>query len=184
MASEPCVPQAWPHPRLHSVPLRLPGWPGQDPTGLLRSRAPHPGLRDVASVLKHLVVGSRGLAAKPSQEKTSDARVPSDVHGDPLCMQRSHRTRKWGCRASQAGPGPQNFRSHTGPLVRTPRMRLQGHPGAKVPAGEQSGQPWACPVQLMGHSSRVRVCLAHVCGGTPPAECSTVGVSAQELVRA
>lgn len=107
-------------------------------------------------------MGSRGLVAKPPQEKTSDARVPSDVLGDPLCMQQSPHQE-----GVQGLPGRARA-----PEFQKPRWAARKHaqnagsgvsPGTKPPVGEQSGQPRARPLQLTEDPSRVCVCLAHVC---------------------
>lgn len=179
---EPGVPQARPHPRLHcpSPPARL-AWPG-GPRGCF---APGPSIRasrEVASIPGRLAVGSRGLVAKPSQEKTSDARVPSDVHGDPLCKQQSPQEV-----GVQGLPGraraPELQKPHWAARTHAQNAGSRVTRGTKPPVGERSGQPRACLVQPTAHLSRVCVCLAHVSEGTSPAEHSALGVSARELVR-
>lgn len=125
-------------------------------------------------------MGSRGLVAKLPQEKTSDARVPSDVLGDPLCMQQSPHQE-----GVQGLPGRARA-----PEFQKPRWAARKHtqnagsgvsPGTKPPAGEQSGQPRARPLQLTEDPSRVRVPGTRL-QGTSPAECSAVGTSTQERV--
>lgn len=169
---ELCVPQAWPHPRLHcpSPPARL-AWPG-GPRGC---SAPGPCIRashEVASVPGSLAVGSRGLVAKPSRRKPQTHVCPATFMGT-RCASSSH-PRKWGCRASQAAPRPRNFRSHTGPLVRTPRMRAPGSHGGqsrlRASGAGSPGRAWC---------SQLRTCPRSACAWRTSAK----GLRLQSAVR-